>query len=108
MSNRFDAAIRFLWTYKATLSKKYWKQIESAIRVLEAAGKVDKKEILAHITGPYHEEVRSEFGDLIAGGWLLVDGSDIHGQIRALLESLPDPATDRVKDESIKDEKEKA
>ena len=62
----------------------------NAIRVLETAGKVDKKNALTHFSGNPHIELRNEVGMIINTGWMLLEDSELYTQLRALIESLPD------------------
>jgi hypothetical protein len=69
-------------------------QIESAIRVLTAAGKVDKERALAHLAGPHHYEFYNNRGEVILKMWMLAENTSLYQQILTLLSALPDPATE--------------
>ena len=81
MSNPFSAAIGVLREFsgRAYENSSSRESCETAIRVLEAAGKVDKRLAIVHIVPAFEQRVDS-----------FKDG-DVWKSIRALLAALPDP-----------------
>ena len=70
---------------------------EAAIRVLEAAGKVEKRDkIRLAIWADFHERLCGKHG----GSWL-PDDDEAYDRICALLESLPDKAEDTFDYQSV-------
>ena len=70
---------------------------QSAIRVLEAAGKVEKRDkIRLAIWADFHERLCGKHG----GSWL-PDDDEAYDRICALLESLPDKAEDTFDYQSV-------
>jgi len=80
----FDAARRILSDYAdygvGTIGEVKGRSCEAAIRVLEAAGKVDKKTCLDEMDDCYYSKSLNPWGT----------EARILGEIRALLEALPE------------------
>jgi len=79
----FDAAIKILFGYTdygtGTIGEVKGRSCEAAIRVLEAAGKIDKNKALSRIGEVYDYQIA-----------LGAVRDEVWGEIRALLESLPE------------------
>ena len=97
----FDAAIKILFGYTdygtGTIGEVKGRSCEAAIRVLEAAGKVNKKSSIRELDAMYKSRI-VDLTEHSRGGNIQFDFSlelketaDINYQlIRALLESLPE------------------
>jgi hypothetical protein len=84
MDNKYAAVIDYLDRLRFDNMKKD-KQRESAIRVLEAAGKVDKERALRLFEDCYATASVQRYGEVKIG--------DLYRAIRALLNALPDEVT---------------
>ena len=95
MSNPFDAAIKKLRNEFLVYDGLYpslAKQYEAAIRVLEAAGRVDKEDAIDNLDGLvvcfYGMVVGEKAADIDISRYSNIRPS--HGQTRALLSALPE------------------
>ena len=75
----FDAVIGVLWIMRGADYLNGTREFAFAIRVLEAAGKIDKNKALSRIGEVYDYQIA-----------LGAVRDEVWGEIRALLESLPE------------------